>query len=152
LSDGQTHTLIVHREALPQLEAAADGALSPRRTTFLSPFDNLFWARGRDVQLWNFNQALEAYKPAATRKWGYFCLPILHRDQLVGRFDPKLERQTGTLRLKALYLEPGIAPDEELAAAIAGAMRDFMAFHGARSLVVERSEPAALGEKLLAAI
>ncbi len=152
LSDGQTHTLIVHREALPQLEAAADGALSPRRTTFLSPFDNLFWARGRDVQFWNFNQALEAYKPAPARKWGYFCLPILHRDRLVGRFDPKLERQTGTLHLKALYLEPGIAPGEELAAAVAGAMRDFMAFHGTNDLVVERSEPAAFGEKLLAAL
>jgi uncharacterized protein YcaQ len=152
LSDGQARPLIVHRDALPQLEAAADGAAPPCRTTFLSPFDSLFWARGRDVQLWNFRQALEAYKPAPQREWGYFCLPILHHDCLVGRFDPKLERRARTLRLKALYLEPDVAPGEELVAGVAGALRDFMAFHGAESLVIERSQPAELSEKLLAAV
>ena len=152
LSDGQTHSLIVHQDSLPYLELAADSDSNPQRTTFLSPFDNLFWARGRDVQFWNFRQVLEAYKPEAQREWGYFCLPILHKDRLVGRFDPKLERRTGTLRLKALYLEPGIAPEEELAAAVVGAMRDFMVFFGASNLVVECSEPAAFGEKLLAAL
>ena len=152
LSDGQTRTLIVHREALPQLEAAAGGAAPPRRTTFLSPFDSLFWARDRDAQFWGFRQALEAYKPPHQREWGYFCLPILHHDRLVGRFDPKLERRAKTLRLKALYLEPGVAPDEELVAGIAGAMRDFLAFHGAHSLMIERSQPAEFGEKLLSAV
>jgi uncharacterized protein YcaQ len=103
-------------------------------------------------QLWNFTDILEAYKPARQHKWGYFCLPILHGDRLIGRFDPKLERATGTLRLKALYLEPGIGPDDDLVAAVATAMRDFLAFHAARNLVIERSEPAEFGEKLLAAM
>jgi hypothetical protein len=152
LSDGETHTLIVHRDNLPRLKQAGDGALSPQRTTFLSPFDNLFWARGRTEQFWNFRQMLEAYKPAPQREWGYFCLPIVHRDRLVGRFDPKLERQTGTLRLKALYLEPGVEPEDELAAGVAQAMRDFLKFHAAKDLVIERSEPAAFGAKLLAVL
>ena len=152
LSDGQARTLIVHRDAVPLLEAAADGATPPRRTTFLSPFDNLFWARDRDVQFWNFRQALEAYKPPPQREWGYFCLPILHHDRLVGRFDPKLERRAKTLRLKALYLEPDVVPGEELVADVAGALRDFMGFHGAGSLVIERSQPAEFGEKLLSAV
>ena len=82
---------------------------------------------------------LEAYKPAPDRIWGYFCLSILHRDRLVGRFDPKLERKSGTLRLVALYLEPGIQPDDELVADVATALRDFMAFHHATTLVIERS-------------
>jgi hypothetical protein len=152
LADGNTVPLIVHRDNLPLVEQAADGSLQAARTTFLSPFDSLFWARERDEQFWNFRQRLEAYTPAPKRKWGYFCLAILHRDRLVGRFDPKLERKNGTLRLKALYLEPGIEPAEELIADVAGAMRDFLAFHKAQNLIIERSDPSAFGEKLLAAL
>ncbi len=152
LADGQSHPLVVHRDNLPLLEQAADGALVAARTTFLSPFDTLFYASGRDEQFWGFRQRLEAYKPAPQREWGYFCLPILHQDRMVGRFDPKLERQTGTLRIKAFYLEPGVAPDDELVTGVAAAMRDFMTFHQADELIVERSEPATFGQKLLAAL
>lgn len=152
LPDGRTYALVAHRDTLPLLEQAADGALAATRTTFLSPFDSLFWARGRDQAVWGFRQVLEAYKPAPKREWGYFCLPILHRDRLVGRFDPKVERAARRLRLEALYLEPGIEPDEALVADIAAAMRDFMAFHDADELVIERSVPAVFGDKLLAAL
>jgi len=152
LADGETHTLIVHRDNLPLLEQARDGVLAARRTTFLSPFDSLFWPDKRDRQLWGFHKVLEAYKPVKQRKWGYFCLPILHQDKLVGRFDPKLERKTGTLRIKALYLEPGVEPGEELVSGVAAAMRDFLAFHKANDLTIERSEPAAFGDKLSAAL
>ncbi len=141
-------TLLVHKEHLPRLEQAADGSLAAKRTTFLSPFDSLFWARGRDMQLWNFHKTLECYVPAPKRIWGYFCLPILHHDRLVGRFDPKLERSSGTLHLRALYLEPGIAPEDELVADVAAAMRDFMAFHQAKELVIERSQPEEFGARL----
>jgi uncharacterized protein YcaQ len=84
--------------------------------------------------------------------WGYFCLPILYKDRLVGRFDPRLDRKTGTLRLNALYLEPGVILDEELVHDIAVAMHDFLAFHEANDLVVERSQPEEFGAKLLAAL
>ncbi len=150
--DGTPKPMFVHRANLPLLEQAADGAIRPERTTFLSPFDSLFWASGRDEQVWGFRQKLEAYTPAPQRVWGYFCLPILHRDRLVGRFDPKLERKTGTLRLKALLLEPGVAPDDDLIAGVAAAMRDFLAFHDASELTVERSDPAEFGDRLLAAL
>ncbi len=152
LLGGEVATLVVHRDNLPRLEQAADGALRPRRTTFLSPFDSLFWARGRDEDLWGFRQVLEAYKPEKDRIWGYFCLPILHKGRLVGRFDPKLERKAGVLRLRALHLEPGVEVDEELTADVAAAMRDFMAFHAARELVIERSQPPQFGERLLKAL
>ncbi len=152
LANGNTAALVVHRDTLPILERAADGAIRAERTTFLSPFDSLWWAQKRDEQFWNFMQRLEAYKPEPQRIWGYFCLAILWRDQLVGRFDPKLERKTNTLRLKAIYLEPGIAPSDELVADVAGALRDFMRFHDAQHLIIERSDPAELGDRLLAAV
>ncbi|MDP6452487.1 MAG: crosslink repair DNA glycosylase YcaQ family protein [SAR202 cluster bacterium] len=152
LSDSDTREMVVHRDNMNTLIRAADGDLTPNHTTFLSPFDNLFWAEGRDEQFWGFKQVLEAYKPAKIRQWGYFCLPILHNDRLVGRFDPKLDRKTGTLILRKLYIESDDIPLETLAQATAGAMRDFMSFHQATDLVVEHSEPAKFRRMLLSAI
>ncbi|MBC6937044.1 MAG: winged helix-turn-helix domain-containing protein [Chloroflexi bacterium] len=145
-------TWMAHRDNLPLLQQAADGDIRPARTTFLAPFDSLFWAGDRDEKLWGFNQVLECYKPAAERVYGYFSLPILHKDRLVGRFDPKLDRKTGVLNLNALYLEPGIVPDDELVAGVAAALRDFLSWHGAKSLTIEKSDPAAFGEKLMRAL
>jgi uncharacterized protein YcaQ len=152
LADGKTHQMIVHRDDLKTLNKAADNVLQPARTTFLTPFDSLFWGIQRDRQIFNFQQTLECYKPEPQRVWGYFCLPILHKARMVGRFDPKLERSTGTLRLKALHLEPGIAPDEELVADVAAAMRDFMTFHKAQTLVIEKSNPVEFGAALMQAM
>ena len=151
---------MVHRDNLPLLQRAADGEISAPRTTFLAPFDSLFWAGDRDQILWGFKQLLECYKPAADRVYGYFCFPILHKDRLVGRFDPKLERNAQrtdpnrsegaprVLHLNALYLEPGIEPDDELVAGVATAMRDFLSWHGAKGLRIEKSDPPAFGERL----
>ena len=152
LDSGDVLGLVIHRDDQQRLEQAADGDLAPSHATFLSPFDNLFWAKGRDTQFWGFEQVLEAYKPRATRRWGYFCMPILIGDRLVGRIDPKLDRSTRTLRLVSVYLEPDVPPNEELVASLAGALRDFMAFHDAHDLAVERSQPAELGLKLLRAL
>ncbi len=142
-------TLILHPDNLENLEKAAAGEIQPRRTTFLNPFDNFWYGRERDEAFWGFRQRLEAYSPAHKRIYGYYCLPILHKDRLVGRFDPKLERKTGLLRVKALYLEPGVEPDEELLSAIASTMRDFMLFHRASDLLIEKSDPDFFAGKLL---
>jgi uncharacterized protein YcaQ len=149
LEDGGKDYYLVHRDNLGVLQRIADGAIRAERTTFLSPFDNLFWAPRRDEQLWGFRQRLEAYTPAAKRVWGYFCLPILHHERLVGRFDPKMERKEGILRIKAIYLENGIEPNEELTSGVANVMRDFMEFHKAQELVIEKSSPMEFGDKLL---
>jgi uncharacterized protein YcaQ len=152
LADGETHELVVHRDQVEALQKAAEGVIKAERTTFLSFFDSLFWCRGRDLQFWGYQNLLEAYIKQANRKYGYFCQSILHHDRLVGRFDPKLERKTGVLRIKALYLEEGVEPDEELVTEVATAMRDFMAFHKAAELVIGKSQPVEFGEKLLRAL
>jgi uncharacterized protein len=148
LADGETHELVVHRDRFETLQKAADGMIKAERTTFLSFFDSLFWCRGRDMLYWKYRNLLEAYTREENRKYGYFCLSILHHDRLVGRFDPKLERKTGVMRIKAIYLEEGVEPDEELVRGVASAMRDFMAFHQAKELVIEKSQPEEFGEKL----
>jgi hypothetical protein len=146
--DGTSADMVVHKNNLPLLQKALDGAIKPDRTTFMTFFDNLFWAKGRDQDFWNYSNVLEAYKREEDRIWGYFCLSILHKDRIVGRFDPKVERKTGRMILKTLYLEPHIQPDEELVADFVATMRDFMRFHKATELVIERSDPKDFGKKV----
>jgi uncharacterized protein len=105
----------------PDALAAIDEPLEPR-TALLSPFDRLVYDRERALDLFDFDYVLEMYKPAAKRRWGYFALPILHGDRLVGKLDAKLDRKHGVLRIFALHedfpWEPeiGDAVDSEIGA------------------------------------
>jgi uncharacterized protein len=73
------------------------------RTALLSPFDRLIHDRVRTEELFGFEYALEMYKPAAKRRWGYFALPILYGDRLVGKLDAIADRKTGLLRVNAIH-------------------------------------------------
>jgi uncharacterized protein YcaQ len=73
------------------------------RTALLSPFDRLIHDRARTTELFGFEYVLEMYKPAAKRRWGYFALPILHRDRLVGKLDAAADRKAGVLRVHAIH-------------------------------------------------
>jgi uncharacterized protein len=73
------------------------------RTALLSPFDRLIHDRVRTEELFEFEYTLEMYKPAAKRRWGYFALPILHGDRLVGKLDATADRKAGVLRVNAIH-------------------------------------------------
>ena len=73
------------------------------RTALLSPFDRLVHDRVRAEELFDFEYTLEMYKPAANRRWGYFALPILHGDRLVGKLDAKADRKASVLRVNAIH-------------------------------------------------
>ena len=73
------------------------------RTALLSPFDRLVHDRVRALELFDFEYTLEMYKPAAQRRWGYFALPILHGDRLVGKLDATADRKAGVLRVNAIH-------------------------------------------------
>jgi uncharacterized protein YcaQ len=73
------------------------------RAALLSPLDRLVFDRKRMVDLFDFDYQLEMYKPAAKRRWGYFALPILYGDQLVGKVDATADRKAGVLRVDAIH-------------------------------------------------
>ena len=73
------------------------------RTALLSPFDRLVHDRVRAEELFDFEYTLEMYKPAAKRRWGYFALPILHEDRLVGKLDAAADRKASVLRVNAIH-------------------------------------------------
>ena len=73
------------------------------RTALLSPFDRLIHDRVRTQELFDFEYTLEMYKPAAKRRWGYFALPILHGDRLVGKLDATADRKASVLRVNAIH-------------------------------------------------
>jgi uncharacterized protein YcaQ len=73
------------------------------RTALLSPFDRLVYDRVRAEELFDFEYTLEMYKPAAKRRWGYFALPILHNDRLVGKVDAAVDRKASVLRVNAIH-------------------------------------------------
>ncbi len=83
--------------------------LRPRRDrgVLLSPFDPVLWDRPRVKQLFQFDQVLEIFKPAAQRVYGYYCLPVLAGERLVARMDLKAERRAGRLHVKAVHFEAG---------------------------------------------
>ncbi len=78
---------------------------APDRGVLLSPFDPVLWRRTRVTHLFGFDQILEIFKPASQRRYGYYCMPVLAGDRLVGRFDLKAHRRQGRLEVLSLHYE-----------------------------------------------
>jgi uncharacterized protein YcaQ len=107
----------------------ADDSPVPSRTTFLSPFDRLIHDRQRTEALWNFYYRLEMYVPKAKREYGYYVLPILRGDRLVGRIEPVFDRKARVLRVAGVWWEPGVKP-----VPLERTLRDLARFLGAGSI------------------
>ena len=78
------------------------------RAASLPPFDRLIHERKRMVELFGFDYQLEMYKPAAKRRWGYFALPILYGDRLVGKLDASADHKSGVPRVGAIHQDVAI--------------------------------------------
>ena len=137
---------VAEREA--QCYALAEGlAVSRKRSRhverlhILSPFDNLLRDRKRLDWLFSFDFKLECYLPANKRRYGYFCLPILWGDELIGRMDPKADRKNKVLILRSLSFERGFREFDAVLPLFATKLRAFAQYNGCDNVVIEKTSP-----------
>ncbi|BAD41304.1 winged helix-turn-helix domain-containing protein [Symbiobacterium thermophilum] len=131
--DGVRRRYFALAEDRPCLEVAGDW--EPRRTVrFLAPLDNLLWRRERLQDLFDFDYTWEVYTPAAKRRFGYYAMPILYGDRLIGRLDPKLDRENGVLVVNRLQLELDGVDRRGLETSLEKALYAFARWHGAEDV------------------
>jgi uncharacterized protein YcaQ len=115
-------------------EARAERGWPDRPIRFLPPLDNLLWRRERLVDLFGFSYVWEIYVPAARRKFGYYTMPILAGDRLIGRMDPRLDRANRRMDVRLLHFEPDVRVTRALRKNVEAALEGFSAFHGGAEL------------------
>ena len=118
------------------------------RTVLLSPFDQLIHDRQRAEELFGFSYRLEIYVPKDKREYGYYVLPILHGDQLVGRTDPVFDRKSKELRVNGVWAEKDAPADA--GPKVAAAIGELASWLGARTVSLSRRLPAAWSRALRA--
>jgi uncharacterized protein YcaQ len=122
----------IHADFLPMLDQLTK-AWEPR-TTLLSPFDNLICNRKRTQLLFDFSYQSEIYTPKDKRRYGYYVMPILSGDRLIGRIDPALNRAQRTLVINAVHIEPDISITSEMDQTVAHAIQELAHFLGATAI------------------
>jgi uncharacterized protein len=155
--EGEKKPSYLLAEDIPLIETLQNGRVpsswQPLDTTtldevvFLSPLEYVS-ARGRAKKLFDFDYIWEIYKPEIKRLYGPYTMPVLYGDQLVGRVDMKLDRQSQILRINGFWLEAGFVPDEAFAVALAKGFASLMNFLGVTSLDAEKLEPAFVRERV----
>ncbi len=121
-------------------DAGPVGGASPG-VAFLGPLDPLVWDREFLRHVFAFDYVWEVYVPAAKRRWGYYVLPILFGDRLVGRIEPRIDRRAGALRVIGLWWEPGFDPleDPRFIGAFVEALEAHRRFAGLKRLTMPRT-------------
>jgi uncharacterized protein YcaQ len=115
-------------------ERAAALPSAPPRIRLLSPFDPILRDRARTQRLFGFDYRFEAFVPAPQRQYGYYVLPILEGERLIGRLDPKLDREAGVLEVRKVWWEPGVRPSKGRLAGLEAAVERLGKLVGAEPL------------------
>ncbi len=106
----------------------------------LSPFDNLVIQRKRLERIFNFDYQIECYVPEPKRKYGYFTLPVLYKNNFVARFDPKADRANKTFYIKSMHFEKGFQSNEDFNILFAEKLKSFSNFTGCDKIVIEKAD------------
>lgn len=156
--EGERMTSVMPAEAAPLLDAVGSGEIprawrpieAPAEVRFLAPLDIVF-TRGRGADLFDFEYLWEVYKPAAKRRWGYYVLPVLLGDRIIGRIDPSFDRTSGTLSIDRAWWEQG-TPLGPVARPFARGVARMAARIGAGSIRLGAIGPAAFRDAVRRAL
>ncbi|SFD76107.1 hypothetical protein SAMN05216378_1308 [Paenibacillus catalpae] len=122
--------VLAHQDAAAEREDNLMEA-DAEEITFLPPLDNMLWSRKRLEDLFHFEYRWEIYTPANKRKYGYYAMPILAGDKLIGRMDPRLDRKENLLKVELLHFEPEVKVSAQLRKKIKKAIKSFAKANGA---------------------
>ena len=129
--EGLRFPLYVLNTDLPLLESVRSGQADCKaRVEFLAPLDPMLWDRKLIEALFGFQYSWEIYTPASKRKYGYYVLPVLYGDRLVGRIEPKADRKANSLTVQNIWFEPGVRQTKTLSGMIDKAVCRLARFNG----------------------
>ena len=129
--EGIRFPLYMLTDDLPLLESVTAGQASLKpRLEFLAPLDPMLWDRKLIEAVWGYRYSWEIYTPVVKRKYGYYVLPVLWGDRLIGRIEPKADRKAKTLTVQNVWLEPGVRRTKKLSGQIDRAVQRLARFNG----------------------
>jgi uncharacterized protein len=131
----------VHAADIPLLESLQGTAWQPR-VSLLPPFDNMVYSPSRSQRLFGFEYIREQFLPAEKRRYGTYVLPILSGENFIGRVDPRLNKESGTLEILSVHAEPAAPTDPGTAESIAEAIQRLGTFVGAKHVSYRSRVPA----------
>lgn len=144
--EGVKHVYYVLDEHLSFLENS--GRSISENVHFVAPLDNLLWNRRMISEIFDFNYTWEVYKVPEKRVYGYYVMPVLYGTRLIGRLDPKLDRQNKTMIINSLLLEEK-SYDKGFVIELAKTMQRFLKFHDASKVNIVRIQPKELKNSLM---
>lgn len=146
--EGLKDRFYILSQDVPLFKKIIKNVLPDNKVYLLSPFDNMLFDRKRTQQFFDFDFRLEAYVPLAKRQYGYFCMPILWQDRLIGRFDPKADSKKKVLFINALHIEQE-GPDLDKAFPfLAKELSEFAQFNGCDYIEIKKCQPRAFKKAL----
>ena len=125
--------LFCKTEDLPLAGSCERPKENKTRTEFIAPLDGFLWDRKLIYALFDFDYKWEIYTPKEQRKYGYYTLPILHGENLIGRIEPVADRKSKTLNIKGLWLEHGVKPAGRILSGIQNAVNRLAEFNRCKS-------------------
>lgn len=129
--EGIRFPLYMLTEDLPLLASVTAGQASLKpRLEFLAPLDPMLWDRKLIEAVWGYRYSWEIYTPVVKRKYGYYVLPILWGNRLIGRIEPKADRKAKSLTVQNVWLEPGVRRTKKLSGQIDRAVQRLARFNG----------------------
>ena len=147
--EGIREALYMRTDDMPLMDAVLSDTFDLKpRLEFLAPLDPMLWDRKLIAALWDYQYSWEIYTPADKRRYGYYVLPMVYGEKLIGRIEAAADRKAGTLVVKNLWFEDGVKQTKKLASMIDGAVGRLARFNACAQVERRLDTPVSTGQTL----